>query len=101
MWHREYYRYQKKYEISDINFLVLKKVVINYLIIIHLMLSKYSIFFIILQMGFVLGLGLAVFVGVGLQFGGRVFSRDVNVLHLISIGIPVCLIYIYMTVFFS
>ncbi|KAK9283345.1 hypothetical protein L1049_011587 [Liquidambar formosana] len=42
----------------------------------------------VLQMGFVLGLGLAVIVGLGLQFGARVFTTDVHVLHLISIGIP-------------
>ncbi|XP_034703301.1 protein DETOXIFICATION 43 [Vitis riparia] len=42
----------------------------------------------VLQMGFILGLGLALLVGVGLQFGAKVFSKDVTVLHLISIGIP-------------
>ena len=41
-------------------------------------------------MGFILGLGLALLVGLGLQFGAKVFSKDVTVLHLISIGIPVC-----------
>ncbi|XP_048134382.1 protein DETOXIFICATION 43-like isoform X2 [Rhodamnia argentea] len=40
------------------------------------------------QMGFVLGLGLAVFVGVGLRLGSGVFSSDVNVQHLIFVGIP-------------
>ncbi|GFY92240.1 MATE efflux family protein [Actinidia rufa] len=43
----------------------------------------------VLQMGFVLGLGLAVVVGLGLQFGSGIFSKDKHVIHLISIGIPV------------
>ncbi|KAF8022311.1 hypothetical protein BT93_G2459 [Corymbia citriodora subsp. variegata] len=42
----------------------------------------------VLQMGFILGLGLAVIVGVGLRFGSGVFSKDVNVQHLIFVGIP-------------
>ncbi|KAL7120551.1 hypothetical protein ACP275_02G128900 [Erythranthe tilingii] len=42
----------------------------------------------VLQMGFVLGLGLAVFVGVGLQFGSGIFSKDKNVIHMIAIGVP-------------
>ncbi|KAK4798114.1 hypothetical protein SAY86_030440 [Trapa natans] len=42
----------------------------------------------VLQMGFVLGLGLAVVVGVGLRFGSGVFSKDVNVQNIIFIGIP-------------
>ncbi|KAG8646315.1 protein DETOXIFICATION 43 isoform X2 [Manihot esculenta] len=42
----------------------------------------------VLQMSFVLGLGLAVVVGVGLHFGDGIFSKDPNVLHIISIGIP-------------
>ncbi|KAL3753897.1 hypothetical protein ACJRO7_001181 [Eucalyptus globulus] len=42
----------------------------------------------VLQMGFVLGLGLALVVGVGLRFGSGVFSKDVNVQHLIFVGIP-------------
>ncbi|KAL1564402.1 Protein DETOXIFICATION 43 [Salvia divinorum] len=42
----------------------------------------------VLQMGFVLGLGLAVFVGVGLQFGSGIFSKDKSVIHMIAIGIP-------------
>lgn len=40
-------------------------------------------------MTFVLGLGLALLVGVGLKFGAGVFTRDPNVLQLISISIPV------------
>ncbi|KAL6495675.1 Protein DETOXIFICATION 43 [Orobanche gracilis] len=42
----------------------------------------------VLQMGFVLGLGLAVFVGLGLQFGSGVFTKDQNVIRMISVGIP-------------
>ncbi|KAK6928737.1 Multi antimicrobial extrusion protein [Dillenia turbinata] len=42
----------------------------------------------VLQMGFILGLGLAIFVGVGMHFGSGIFSKDISVLHLISIGIP-------------
>ncbi|KAK9274389.1 hypothetical protein L1049_019203 [Liquidambar formosana] len=42
----------------------------------------------VLQLGLVLGLVLAVFLGVGLQFGARLFTNDINVLNLISIGIP-------------
>ncbi|GAB2289038.1 Protein DETOXIFICATION 42 [Dionaea muscipula] len=42
----------------------------------------------VLQMSFVLGVALAVLVGLGLRFGGTIFSKDINVLHLIYIGIP-------------
>lgn len=42
----------------------------------------------VLQMSFVLGLGLAVVVGLGLQFGGWIFTNSKNVLQLISIGVP-------------
>ncbi|PRQ54648.1 putative multi antimicrobial extrusion protein [Rosa chinensis] len=42
----------------------------------------------VLQMGFILGVGLALVVGVGLYFGAGIFSKDVNVLHLIKIGLP-------------
>ncbi|KAK1552848.1 hypothetical protein Q3G72_024357 [Acer saccharum] len=42
----------------------------------------------VLQMGFVLGLGLAVLVGAGLYFGSGIFSSDINVIHLIHIGVP-------------
>ncbi|KAK7836319.1 protein detoxification 43 [Quercus suber] len=42
----------------------------------------------VLQMSFVLGVGLALVVGIGLYFGAGIFSRDVNVLHLIKIGLP-------------
>lgn len=40
-------------------------------------------------MGMILGLALAFFLGTGLHFGAKIFTRDTNVLHLISIGIPV------------
>uniref|UniRef100_A0A6N2L270 Protein DETOXIFICATION n=1 Tax=Salix viminalis TaxID=40686 RepID=A0A6N2L270_SALVM len=42
----------------------------------------------VLQMSFILGLGLAVVVGLGLHFGDIIFSKDLNVLHFIAIGIP-------------
>ncbi|XP_004293176.1 PREDICTED: MATE efflux family protein 1-like [Fragaria vesca subsp. vesca] len=42
----------------------------------------------VLQLGLALGLILAFLLGVGLQYGARLFTKDVNVLHLISIGIP-------------
>ncbi|KAK4782944.1 hypothetical protein SAY86_007318 [Trapa natans] len=42
----------------------------------------------VLQMGLVLGLGLAVVVWIGLRFGSRVFSKDANVQNIIFIGIP-------------
>lgn len=42
----------------------------------------------VLQLGLVLGFALALVLGVGLPFGARVFTKDVNVLHLISSGIP-------------
>ncbi|XP_019186571.1 PREDICTED: protein DETOXIFICATION 43-like [Ipomoea nil] len=42
----------------------------------------------VLQMGFVMGHGLAVVVGLGLYFGSGVFSKDKNVIRLITIGIP-------------
>lgn len=40
-------------------------------------------------MAFVLGLGLSLVVGLGLQFGSVAFSKDKHVLHLITIGVPV------------
>lgn len=43
----------------------------------------------VLQMGFVLGLVLAVLVGVGLRFGSGVFTKDVNVQQIIFVGLPV------------
>nr|GLL40896.1 protein DETOXIFICATION 43-like isoform X1 [Ipomoea trifida] len=42
----------------------------------------------VLQMGFVLGLLLAVVVGLGLCFGSGVFSKDKNVVGFITIAIP-------------
>ncbi|KAK5810684.1 hypothetical protein PVK06_026000 [Gossypium arboreum] len=44
----------------------------------------------VLQMSFVMGMGLAVVVGVGLHFGSGIFSKDAAVLRLISIGVVVC-----------
>ncbi|OMO69771.1 Multi antimicrobial extrusion protein [Corchorus capsularis] len=42
----------------------------------------------VLQMSIVLGVGLAVFVGVGLYFGSGIFTKDAKVVHIISIGVP-------------
>ncbi|KAF8080697.1 hypothetical protein N665_0927s0008 [Sinapis alba] len=42
----------------------------------------------VLQLGLVLGFLLAVILGAGLHFGARLFTKDDNVLHLISIGLP-------------
>ncbi|RDY05979.1 Protein DETOXIFICATION 42, partial [Mucuna pruriens] len=42
----------------------------------------------VLQMGLVLGLSLAFILGIGLHFGAKIFTKDVDVLHLIQIGIP-------------
>nr|KJB22256.1 hypothetical protein B456_004G037400 [Gossypium raimondii] len=43
----------------------------------------------VLQMSFVMGMGLAVVVGVGLHFGSGIFSKDAAVLRLISIGVVI------------
>ncbi|ONK59746.1 uncharacterized protein A4U43_C08F10050 [Asparagus officinalis] len=42
----------------------------------------------VLQWGMVLGLVLCAVLGIGLQFASRLFTKDVDVLHLIHIGIP-------------
>ncbi|XAR60374.1 hypothetical protein NMG60_11033720 [Bertholletia excelsa] len=42
----------------------------------------------VLQLALFLGLMLAIILGVGLQFGARLFTKDINVLHLIGTGIP-------------
>ncbi|KAK6937130.1 Multi antimicrobial extrusion protein [Dillenia turbinata] len=42
----------------------------------------------VLHLGLVLGLVLSIILGVGLQFAAKIFTKDVNVLHMISIGIP-------------
>ncbi|KAH8520064.1 hypothetical protein H0E87_001503 [Populus deltoides] len=42
----------------------------------------------VLQMSFILGIGLAVVVGLALHFGDIIFSKDPNVLRIIAIGIP-------------
>lgn len=54
-----------------------------------------------MQMGFVLGLGLAVVVGLGLQFGAGIFSNNVNVLGLISVGVPVKLYFFHYQKFLA
>ncbi|XP_057433886.1 protein DETOXIFICATION 42-like [Lotus japonicus] len=43
----------------------------------------------VLQMGVVLGLALAFILGTGLHFGAKLFTKDVDVLHLIRVGVPV------------
>ncbi|OMO81676.1 Multi antimicrobial extrusion protein [Corchorus capsularis] len=42
----------------------------------------------VLQLGLVLGLILAVILGGGLKFGARLFTKDIDVLHLIGTGVP-------------
>ncbi|XP_076918516.1 protein DETOXIFICATION 42-like isoform X2 [Bidens hawaiensis] len=42
----------------------------------------------VLQMSFVMGLGLALLVGLGLHFGSGVFTKDISVKHIITIGVP-------------
>ncbi|XP_059281258.1 protein DETOXIFICATION 43-like [Lycium ferocissimum] len=42
----------------------------------------------VLQMGYVMGHGLALIVGLGLFFGSGVFSQDTNVIRLIIVAIP-------------
>ncbi|XP_022026773.1 protein DETOXIFICATION 42 [Helianthus annuus] len=42
----------------------------------------------VLQMGFVLGLGVTLLIGLGLQFGSGVFTKDINVKHIITMGVP-------------
>ncbi|XP_076917762.1 protein DETOXIFICATION 43-like [Bidens hawaiensis] len=42
----------------------------------------------VLLMGCVMGVGLGVFIGLGLQFGSGVFTKDINVKHIITIGLP-------------
>ncbi|KAL2921842.1 Protein DETOXIFICATION 42 [Bienertia sinuspersici] len=42
----------------------------------------------VLQLGFVLGLILSFMLGFGLKFAARLFTNDVNVLNLITTGIP-------------
>jgi len=45
--------------------------------------------FFVMQMGLVLGFGLAIVVAIGLYFGSGVFSKDKNVIRFIIIAIPV------------
>lgn len=54
-----------------------------------ILISKHITNYIKLQLGLVLGLMLAITLGVGLQYGAKLFTSDVKVLHLISISIPV------------
>ncbi|XP_068636863.1 protein DETOXIFICATION 42-like [Aristolochia californica] len=42
----------------------------------------------VLQLSLVLGLVLAVVLGIGMQFGARIFTKDINVIKLMHIGIP-------------
>lgn len=42
----------------------------------------------VLQWGMILGLVLCVVLGIGLQFASKMFTKDVQVLQLIHIGIP-------------
>lgn len=42
----------------------------------------------VLQLGFVLGLILSFMLGFGLKFAAKLFTKDIDVLHLISTGIP-------------
>lgn len=42
----------------------------------------------VLQLGIALGLILAVFLGVGLHFGARLFTKDADVIALIGVAIP-------------
>ncbi|KAI9116646.1 hypothetical protein K1719_012304 [Acacia pycnantha] len=44
----------------------------------------------VLQMTFVLGVGMAPVVGIGLYFGAGVFSKTASVLQLVRIGLPKC-----------
>ncbi|KAD5802839.1 hypothetical protein E3N88_14199 [Mikania micrantha] len=42
----------------------------------------------VLLMGCVMGVGLGLFIGLGLLFGSGVFTKDINVKHIIIIGLP-------------
>ncbi|KAK1413313.1 hypothetical protein QVD17_35085 [Tagetes erecta] len=42
----------------------------------------------VLLMGCLMGVGLGLFIGLGLQFGSGIFTKDVNVKHIITIGLP-------------
>ncbi|KAF5822413.1 putative multi antimicrobial extrusion protein [Helianthus annuus] len=42
----------------------------------------------VLLMGCVMGVGLGLFIGLGLQFGSGMFTKDINVKHIITIGLP-------------
>lgn len=55
----------------------------------------------LLQLGLVLGLFLAAFLVIGLHFGARLFTDDVDVIHLIGVGIPVHIQLPYMKIFLT
>ncbi|KAG9449440.1 hypothetical protein H6P81_009405 [Aristolochia fimbriata] len=42
----------------------------------------------VLQLGLLLGLVLALVLGLGMQYGARVFTKDINVIKMMHIGIP-------------
>ncbi|KAJ4971649.1 hypothetical protein NE237_004748 [Protea cynaroides] len=42
----------------------------------------------VLQMSLVLAVGLAIFIGLGLMFGAKIFTTDKNVIRIIHIGVP-------------
>ncbi|XP_010909110.1 protein DETOXIFICATION 42 [Elaeis guineensis] len=42
----------------------------------------------VLQLSIVLGMALTLLLGVGLQFGSGIFTKDINVIHIIHKGIP-------------
>ncbi|KAM7260294.1 hypothetical protein ACFE04_016035 [Oxalis oulophora] len=46
----------------------------------------------VLQMSVILGLGLALVVGLVMRFGEGIFSKDVNVLHIIATAIPMAMV---------
>lgn len=54
-----------------------------------LLLDPVSDLHVYLQLGLVMGLFLAVFLGIVMQFAWRVFTKDVKVMQLMRLGIPV------------
>lgn len=50
------------------------------------------------QMGVVMGLAVTLLIGLGLQFGSGVFTKDINVKHIISIGVPVNILSIRVSI---
>ncbi|KAG9449618.1 hypothetical protein H6P81_009583 [Aristolochia fimbriata] len=49
------------------------------------------------HLGLLLGLVLALVLGLGMQYGARVFTKDINVIKMMHIGIPVY----YLTTFMN